>query len=752
MINENVWLSKDNWYEYRDLNSGVNNTGFFTTSWNGSRGLGSAVYHDYINPENNLDTSNIFWAINKECIFFKNAITLTKYTYENDTENVTIYQDEIAVRGDIPVWITIDGGSYPNGLSPRYYGKNFSPLGKWNQSKSTFLNWNYGDMTSGSLVSNIYNPAFINDFNYKRTVLLIYLTVSGSKTGDTYNFTYDEYFNNSDYVNRYPYIRDIYYRMYIEDEGIRKQIGFVPNFIANMPITTPGSEVTYGLYGYYNDYYSYLPNFCVRQTNLNVVPFDYTNTKMDMIKKTANTNGAQFYIFNYFEGDGDGELQVIPKSNGEVTICKVFNISKEDILKNIAYLGFWFTTNETSAETGVMGVDPNLYIPEIKNGVTTGKYASGVSAKEYNNFTWKDDMSNNSNYTLPNEDINFTPTTFNYGIYGTMKYFFLTPGEFTRFNDFINQWKPSGEQLDSDFKGVNPTEYIQQVIYYPYYTLSTNQVIGNENIILGSLDTEIQGLRINNTYGTFTEFSSIDFRRYFNDFRDFEPYTSITLYTLFGNIELSPSMYIGHKLTIRYTFDIMFGSGVAYILRDGVLVSMLTGAFGIKIPLTATMAGTYQNTISQLDVALSNKKNSRIQGTVASAIGMFTGMASGNPLLFLGSVVGGYAQASNLTNEINALEYQISHTNPDIGVTGSASSNFNIVPPYEPYVIISRAKTIEFDAKYYGENVGYSCLKTGLLKDFKGFTVCTNINTEGLSCTAQIKAIIQQLCRNGIYL
>lgn len=776
MINTNFWLTKSYWKEYDfSLNYGqyLKNTGIFTTRWNsiqanpgtGSTGLGYGVLYDRINPNVELDKSNIFWGINGKSEILNPHIIFAKgdYTDYSSVEIVTdpLYYDE----NPHPVRLAMSEVSI-NGLTPRYFGKNFDYRGKWGQPKEQFTNWGFGDMTSSTSIASIYKCAPINEFNYKNIVIAIYVTATNKQPGEnqtlySFNFSLEKYFN-SEYKN-YPIIIGIYYKTYYQKSNgytgdLRSTGDYEISFLTDKKF--PGSRNSSFEYGkFYKDYVSYCPTFFNNNTYITADLYNYDNF-YDISEKITKTNGVQFRMypfmkytknFVYYKNDASNDYD-----GNSIRLTRKIEITKEEILKEFAYLGLPFTSSEVSAKNGVIGKDDLIYLPVFDDdNITTGEYLGGEKSRELPNYNW-DNSSQIPPFNLPNEDINFTPTEWNVGEYSAINYYYLTTQQFKDFLNFINQWKPSGEQLDTDFKGVNPTDYIQQAIYYPVFNAISS--VGTENIFIGPLDTELPAMRVNNGYGPLLIQGNVLINKYFDDFRDYPPYTSLKLYTVFGSVDLDVNFFMGHNLTVLYAFDWLMGSGIAYICRDNVCVSSISGSYGIKIPLTATMAGQYQSAYEQSQVALANKQTSHgatLLQIFASAVATVASIPTANPLLIGGSALSLFNSTSNFiqeNRELDLIDYTVSHSPAMVGVTGSSSNNVNVIPPFEPYLIITRCKMTDYNEESYSKTVGYACIKSGKLKDFNGLTVCANIDTNGLTCTAQIKAIIQQLCRNGIYL
>ena len=72
---------------------------------------------------------------------------------------------------------------------------------------------------------------------------------------------------------------------------------------------------------------------------------------------------------------------------------------KEDVLKDVAYLGFWFSEDDATAGISATGedcIDPLMHIPVFDSkGITTGEYKSGTKAAQEPNARWQDPFKDN---------------------------------------------------------------------------------------------------------------------------------------------------------------------------------------------------------------------------------------------------------------------------------------------------------------------------------------------------------------------
>lgn len=460
-------------------------------------------------------------------------------------------------------------------------------------------------------------------------------------------------------------------------------------------------------------------------------------------------------------------------------VFPVWKGTTDDIRKQIAYIGCWFTDNITSAISGVMGEDEHIYLPIISayDGTTTGQYVSGEECENQINFHWRDDVLDVSPYQPTGNTSNIKPdwnkhtddesdfgdltTTLNSGTYGAgCKYYGLNSAQLDSLVSFINSaYTPDSEQIATDFKGSNPFEYINSVIYYPF---DLPVFPTTSNISVGPVDTGLSAYQLIPNYGidNIFDFGSVDIVSYYGDFRDYAPYTKITLIVPFcGTMDLDPALYQGQTISVRLIVDYPTGSATGLIFRNNLLLATINGTAGAQIPLSALAAGDYQNTISNLTTSYLNTSNSTVSawlsalGGVATTIG---GIAVMNPAVIAGGVaalINGALKFDTTNNNLDQIQYSITHTAPHVGTVGAAAPMNSMVLDRVPKIIISRPKMLQsYSDADFAHTTGYAHIANSKLSNFSGFTVCSNADLSGIAATAAEKAILLQTLQTGIYI
>lgn len=471
------------------------------------------------------------------------------------------------------------------------------------------------------------------------------------------------------------------------------------------------------------------------------------------------TSASSYRVSYYQADDRIDELGIIPHGENNT-------YNQDDIdwmLKQVALLGFWFTTDTTNIQSRVTGencTDVNTYLPEIKNGITTGRYWSGTTAAQQDAAKWANDWREKVNYqpgggSDENRNRGDLTTVLNRGtIGGSVKWFALTE---TQLNDLV-KWTNSGyqpqnnDQFVLDYKGTNPAEYITAIMYMPFVPKSTGTL---RDIFIGPLNTNIQGTQLDYEYGITINLGYHKLDREYNDFRDYKPYTNISLYVPFcGTVELDAAKIYGMTINVKLMVDLATGSCTGLIFADDLLIDTVSGQLGVKLPLNVFNMADYQDTIINAAYNLKSAERSKdaaLIGTYAGAI--VAGATSGTGIGLLAGAAGialGQQKYNNAVDTIENIKYNVQHTQPKQTQISTADAANLLGMERNARLIITRPYPIDTDITAYGHTMGFACNKQGVLSDFTGFTAVSACDTSGINATAKEKEKILTLLKSGV--
>lgn len=641
------------------------------------------------------------------------------------------------------------------------------------------------------------NDYVVTDFDYNRIAARYQLFVQkhdssnnrlGSETQvSIYQYWFDVDGNGDSYKDNY-YINAMTVQLCIGTTTERYtafggSYNYPPSIVCNSQYATPMPNY------FYNDAYFY--SYTVGNTSNNIFfglrQISYNTPYQQGAYATSNNAyGGMFWGSNWVIDD-----YYIGTSH---YLSGRFTGTYEDMLKQCAFLGFWFDETQLPNTGGNFTIgtacsDNHVILPEIKDGRTTGNYKRGVLAGADEQATWGSDWRDNVGYTggqpyRQGGDTGDLSTVFNrLALANNLSYYTADSLAIKQLISNLNTgYQPATQdQFILDFKGTNPADYISSVIFYPANFNCPYTASSFTSIKIGAV-TMTFPLGLNEAdynAGYYKEYSPITVPYYFNDFRDYAPYTVISLYVPFcGTVDLDPALFIGHTVTVRLLIDYLTGNCTGVIMRDNTAIDTISGSIGVSIPLTALANGSYQNAIKSAEIALKQAELQRKSAWLAAAgaVGAaVTGIASGNPLAIAGGIAGvvGAANAiesANLRKEL--AEYNIDHIAPSVDSVSAASPCNALGLDYDIHMLIRRCVSAEgetngYDSGAYAATIGNACCISDVLGNFSGLTVCSNVKLDnvvsdviqigtdtfgGNAATAEEIELIRQALGNGVYM
>lgn len=448
---------------------------------------------------------------------------------------------------------------------------------------------------------------------------------------------------------------------------------------------------------------------------------------------------------------------------------------KAAVLHELAYWGFWIAETEAKAQTDPLGTTTTgagIYLPEKIGGVTTGYYFTGDAIKDVpyagatdtSPFEYKPEETNSDTGDLSTQ-------LHSDSLAGSAQWYALTPLDMY----FISQWlnttyKPDTSVLSEDFKGVNPSDYIISVKYYPFDVPAGSAT----PLSIGGVPVEVNNVGIspylhNRAYGegsnSYYDLGSFALRPpyIYGDFRD--EYTKMVLYIPWcGFVNLDSKLFMQspdgayHSIKCALSIDYATGAALGMVYRDNRLIETVNGTVGVDIPLSAVANGTYQNAIKSTEIALKNAKSQQISSALsmgAALVGGIASAATGN-VVGVGASITAFAGSAlkneQINNTIENLKYQLTHTAPSVGDISSASPFNGALSEQTAKLLIFRAAMLpEYDAQKYARTTGHACCKQGILSEIsRGYTECAGADLSGISATASEKNMIFDALKGGV--
>lgn len=240
----------------------------------------------------------------------------------------------------------------------------------------------------------------------------------------------------------------------------------------------------------------------------------------------------------------------------------------------------------------------------------------------------------------------------------------------------------------------------------------------NANIVVGTLDSGVSSATVPSQYVT-VDCGSVNLYEDFANVFDYPPFTSVSLYLPFiGIVPLDTNDVMRSTITVTYGVDVYTGACLAMVevSRDGNTVNMYqyAGVCSVEYPIT-------------------NVQHSQMVGGLLSIAGgvaamLATGVAGPAAL----AVAGGIATTAK----------------SQVGHSGSFSGNAGAMGIKNPYLIIQRPQTKVAD--YFPSLAGYPTNVSGLLGEFSGQVVVSDVHVENIFATDYELAEIESLLKSGV--
>lgn len=703
-----------------------------------------------------FDTSCCPWRIKGDSYWISGRKKLFLPLHGSDTA-LQLYTDEVTARG-CPVMLS----TYPSTSYNTY-------------PKLTNINKIWTPAPQGAGITTDIETTPLLKFDYSKILLRCFVAACRYQDDTSSRiFGVDNYYENQ--ASTYPYIRSLVFDVYVNNAGTWQQLDYQDFNIIPVNATIMGFEaesitafnedftvISDGINGntmggtdqtgiirYYSDergdtesecfYNSYSRNSSIRYA---AAPDDWTHY--------TRVSSGNFYFSMYKE-----------------------NVPKEWVMEQFAALGFWFYTGGAPA-VDLSAPDEHTHIPLFDEyGTTTGEYLSGTSALTAPAAEWTDDVFERdiyhgeppydpSHYDTDNKTIFNTVSIQNrsqnvYVFTQTNSYDPLTYLYATSFDSADAQFAVK------NFLSVSPIDCVQSVMFFPINIVSwvgaTEYIFSSteapeEFVVYGNVTSEIKANKLTNRTAIL-DMGYIDIYRKFNDFRDFEPYTSIMLYVPFcGYTQIDCSTFMGKKLKIKYIIDFVTGGCTACILADNLCVQTVNGQMGVQIPVTGAQTAQIRQAF---DAAQLQYKQSQMS-TAASIAGLTIGIASTiatqgatAPML----AMAGTSAISTLTGAQKAeqrLDFELSHMTTPFKTVGGTSPAVGFQMELTPRAIITRPKMLPgYNAEVYGSTNGYACCSTGKLSQYSGYTQCASVVLDGINATADEKVMLNTLMLKGVIL
>lgn len=238
-------------------------------------------------------------------------------------------------------------------------------------------------------------------------------------------------------------------------------------------------------------------------------------------------------------------------------------------------------------------------------------------------------------------------------------------------------------------------------------------------------------------------FGPYQISRKFNDFRDYAPYTRVSIYLPYCGWCDLPSHVVGKQVSVKYFTDIIAATCKATVFCGNNIVAEAAGVIGLDIPFVADNVGAKMQAVTAGMIAALGG-GIQLGAGIGTMVSTRSGSGAKSALSGASQYLSGYSQMAMAFNE-NTTE--ISGKNGD-GCCLSGATNIIIK-------IVRPKKGAYTDSPYvppgYGHNVGFVSQKQVKVSSVSGLLIADNVDTSGISgATEAERAEIKRVLETGL--
>lgn len=411
-------------------------------------------------------------------------------------------------------------------------------------------------------------------------------------------------------------------------------------------------------------------------------------------------------------------------------------------------LKFYFNTRDAALDfwkcCGVKFYADKIYKPIIADGYVTGYTDNLDTASELDNWTGA------ANHSIPavrpsggggSDEDNNDPISTNGAPFaaGLCHYYALTAGSvlLDHISEALGTWDIENTHKDL-YKNLVSCKLIKPPAAIP--------TTGSEPFTIYGVKPQYQGADITlpvvsgNPDASFGPYS-ID--RKFNDFRDYAPYTRVSIYLpCCGWCDL-PSHVVGRSVSVHYFTDIIAATCKAVVFCGNNIVAEAAGVIGLDIPFVADNVGAKMQAVTAGMIAALGG-GIQLGAGIGTMVSMKSGSGAKAALSGASQYLSGYSQMAMAFNE-NTTE--ISGKNGDgCCLAGATNIIIKIVRPKK-----GAYTTAPYTPPGYGHNVGYVSQKQVRVGNVSGLLIADNVDTSGIAgATEAERAEIKRVLETGL--
>lgn len=231
--------------------------------------------------------------------------------------------------------------------------------------------------------------------------------------------------------------------------------------------------------------------------------------------------------------------------------------------------------------------------------------------------------------------------------------------------------------------------------------------------------------------------------RKFGDFRDYAPYTRVSIYLPYCGWCDLPSHVVGRQVSVHYYTDIIAATCKAVVFCSNNIIAEAAGVIGLDIPFVADNVGAKMQAVTAGMIAALGG-GIQLGAGIGTMVSTKSGSGAKAALSGASQYLSGYSQMAMAFNE-NTTE--ISGKNGDgCCLAGATNIIIKIVRPKK-----GAYSTAPYTPPGYGHNVGFVSQKQVKVSSVSGLLIADNADTSGISgATEAERAEIKRVLETGL--
>lgn len=397
--------------------------------------------------------------------------------------------------------------------------------------------------------------------------------------------------------------------------------------------------------------------------------------------------------------------------------------------------------------SGVFIYTDQIYKPVISGGYISGYTDNTAAASDIDNYTYANGNKHDVPPTPPgpeppgDDDDNDDPVNTAGAPFaaGLCHYYALTAGSvlLEHISEALGTWDIENTHKDL-YKNLVSCKLIKPPSAIP--------TTGSEPFTIYGVKPQYQGADItlpvvsgnpDASFGPYT----ID--RKFGDFRDYAPYTRVSIYLPYCGWCDLPSHVVGRQVSVHYYTDIIAATCKAVVFCSNNIIAEAAGVIGLDIPFVADNVGAKMQAVTAGMIAALGG-GIQLGAGIGTMVSTKSGSGAKAALSGASQYLSGYSQMAMAFNE-NTTE--IAGKNGDgCCLSGATNIIIKIVRPKK-----GSYTTAPYTPPGYGHNVGYVSQKQVRVGNVSGLLIADNVDTSGIAgATEAERAEIKRVLETGL--